>query len=153
VGSLKETLWEVFVVLIFYFLLPTPKSVPHYQPSLFIRPFVVVVVPTMSRHGNRIPSTLQAVFLASNRGMEIHVPPSSADMVFRRNWKYQQGEPGSKSLFGGSKEKIGHLQRNFTSEACTTPKKCAGRRKSFSNTPACEVRTNLPSLYHLPVLY
>jgi hypothetical protein len=35
----------------------------------------------------RIPSTLQAVFLASNRGKDVHKPPSK---MFSRNWFFQR---------------------------------------------------------------
>jgi hypothetical protein len=44
-----------------------------------------------SRQG-RIPATLQAVFLASNRGREVNKPPpaSVASKVFFRNWLFQR---------------------------------------------------------------
>lgn len=49
---------------------------------------------TMSANGassSRIPTTLQAVFLASNRGNEVHKPPpdSAANKVYFRNWLFQ----------------------------------------------------------------
>jgi hypothetical protein len=49
-----------------------------------------------SRQG-RIPATLQAVFLASNRGREVNKPPpaSVASKVFFRNWLFQR-QPESK---------------------------------------------------------
>jgi hypothetical protein len=56
-------------------------------------------------HPGRIPATLQAVFLASNRGKEVDKPPKTASKVFFRNWLFQR-QTGSKdkrgSLFGGS---------------------------------------------------
>jgi hypothetical protein len=62
-----------------------------------------------SRQG-RIPATLQAVFLASNRGKEVNKPPPAAvaSKVFFRNWLFQH-QTGSKKekggiLFGGSKK-------------------------------------------------
>jgi hypothetical protein len=54
----------------------------------------------------RIPATLQAVFLASNRGREVNKPPpeKAASKVYFRNWLFQR-QAGSKdkrgSLFGG----------------------------------------------------
>jgi hypothetical protein len=64
-----------------------------------------------SRQG-RIPATLQAVFLASNRGKEVNKPPPAAvaSKVFFRNWLFQR-QTGSKkaekgsNLFGGKKNK------------------------------------------------
>jgi hypothetical protein len=59
-----------------------------------------------SRQG-RIPATLQAVFLASNRGRDVNKPPPAkvASKVFFRNWLFQR-QAGSKekrgSLFAGS---------------------------------------------------
>jgi hypothetical protein len=62
-----------------------------------------------SRQG-RIPATLQAVFLASNRGNEVNKPPPAAvaSKVFFRNWLFQR-QTGSKKaekggLFGGGKK-------------------------------------------------
>jgi hypothetical protein len=62
-----------------------------------------------SRQG-RIPATLQAVFLASNRGRDVNKPPPQkvASKVYFRNWLFQR-QAGSKekgkSLFGGSNRK------------------------------------------------
>jgi hypothetical protein len=59
-----------------------------------------------SRQG-RIPATLQAVFLASNRGRDVNKPPPAkvASKVFFRNWLFQR-QAGSKekrgSLFAGT---------------------------------------------------
>jgi hypothetical protein len=59
-----------------------------------------------SRQG-RIPATLQAVFLASNRGKDVNKPPpeKAASKVYFRNWLFQR-QAGSKdkrgSLFAGS---------------------------------------------------
>lgn len=41
---------------------------------------------------SRIPFTLQAVFLASNRGKDVHKPPprNAANKVFKRNWLLQR---------------------------------------------------------------
>jgi hypothetical protein len=40
---------------------------------------------------SRIPASLQAVFLASNRGSDVHAPPPErvAYKVFFRNWRFQ----------------------------------------------------------------
>ena len=65
--------------------------------------------PNPSRQG-RIPATLQAVFLASNRGRDVNKPPPAkvASKVFFRNWLFQR-QAGSKerrgSLFAGSNKK------------------------------------------------
>jgi hypothetical protein len=62
-----------------------------------------------SRQG-RIPATLQAVFLASNRGKDVNKPPpeKAASKVYFRNWLFQR-QAGSKekrgSLFGGGGKK------------------------------------------------
>lgn len=66
--------------------------------------------------GSRIPPALQAVFLASNQGQEVHEPPKdgSAYRVFRRNGqrKFISGSlmrhpffEGLRSMFG----KVGQL--------------------------------------------
>jgi hypothetical protein len=113
--------------------------------------------PKMAKPGNRIPATLQAVFLASNRGMEVDKPPAEADMVYRRNWRFQ-GQPGSKSLFGDSKEKICSLKRTFSSDYTTkgagevnrrTSQGCAGGRKSLTGNTG-EVRADQLSVLKLP---
>jgi hypothetical protein len=41
---------------------------------------------------SRIPSTLQAVFLASNRGKDVHKPPpeKAGSKVFFSNWFFQK---------------------------------------------------------------
>jgi hypothetical protein len=54
-----------------------------------------------SRQG-RIPATLQAVFLASNRGKEVNNPPPAkvASKVYHRNWLFQR-QNGSKARTGG----------------------------------------------------
>ena len=42
---------------------------------------------TMATMGGRIPASLQAIFMASNKGEEVYVPPTdnSANRVYRRN--------------------------------------------------------------------
>jgi hypothetical protein len=56
---------------------------------------------------SRIPATLQSVFLASNRGNEVHKPPPDnvAYKVFFRNWFFQRQGNTSKrrNIFGGGK--------------------------------------------------
>ncbi len=53
----------------------------------------------------RIPVALQAVFLASNRGKEVHKPPpeKAANKVFFRNWLFQKA---STSFSRGKKSQI-----------------------------------------------
>ncbi|GAX24216.1 hypothetical protein FisN_4Lu592 [Fistulifera solaris] len=53
----------------------------------------------------RIPLALQAVFLASNRGKEVHKPPpeKAANKVFFRNWLFQKA---STSISRGKKSQI-----------------------------------------------
>jgi hypothetical protein len=58
-----------------------------------------------SRQG-RIPATLQAVFLAANRGRDVNKPPPAqvASKVYFRNWLFQRkagSEEKSGGLFGG----------------------------------------------------
>jgi hypothetical protein len=57
-----------------------------------------------SRQG-RIPATLQAVFLASNRGRDVNKPPPAqvASKVYFRNWLFQrQANEKRGVLFGGT---------------------------------------------------
>jgi hypothetical protein len=61
-----------------------------------------------SRQG-RIPATLQAVFLASNRGKEVNKPPPAAvaSKVFFSNWLFQRQTGARKEkagLFSGGKK-------------------------------------------------
>jgi hypothetical protein len=67
--------------------------------------------PPQSSRQSRIPFTLQAVFLASNRGNEVHKPPPEkvASKVFFRNWLFQrQSNSANKrnSLFSLSKQDV-----------------------------------------------
>jgi hypothetical protein len=68
-----------------------------------------------SRQG-RIPATLQAVFLASNRGKEVNKPPPAAvaSKVFFRNWLFQQtGARKEKAgVFDGKKNKKSKRSKN-----------------------------------------
>lgn len=54
----------------------------------------------------RIPFTLQAVFLASNRGKDVHKPPpeNAGNKVFKKNWflQRQPKEKKNKSKTEGS---------------------------------------------------
>jgi hypothetical protein len=54
----------------------------------------------------RIPNTLQAVFLASNRGKEVNLPPpdQSAAKVFKRNWIFQKKSNSGKNDKEGTKK-------------------------------------------------
>lgn len=61
-----------------------------------------------TKRQSRIPTALQSVFLASNRGNNVNKPPPdhSAQKVFYRNWFFQR-QAGSKgrSFFGKKKNK------------------------------------------------
>ena len=48
----------------------------------------------------RIPTSLQAVLIASSRGKEVNDPPPSgtASKVFFRNWRFQQKPPSAEVL-------------------------------------------------------
>ncbi len=65
-----------------------------------------------SRQG-RIPATLQAVFLASNRGRDVNKPPPAkvASKVFFRNWLFQR-QAGSKEKRGGFFGGMGKNKKN-----------------------------------------
>jgi hypothetical protein len=54
---------------------------------------------------SRIPTSLQSVFLASNRGAEVHAPPPErvAYKVFFRNWRFQAKAFSDTGLFRKSK--------------------------------------------------
>jgi hypothetical protein len=87
-----------------------------------------------SRQG-RIPATLQAVFLASNRGRDVNKPPPAqvASKVYFRNWLFQK-QAGSKerrgSLFGGmgksrktkKEKKFKNAAETLKGKAVKTPK-------------------------------
>jgi hypothetical protein len=62
----------------------------------------------------RIPDTLQAVFLASNRGKEVHQSPpdQSAAKVFQRNWIYQKKSNSAKNEKEGSKKNLWRFTRS-----------------------------------------
>ena len=71
---------------------------------------------TRTRQG-RIPTTLQAVFLASNRGKEVNKPPPAAvaSKVFFRNWLFQRQTGATKEkagLFSGKKNKKSKRSKN-----------------------------------------
>jgi len=57
------------------------------------------------RPSSRIPQTLQAVFLASNRGKDVHKPPPDrvAFKVFLRNWVFHK-KVGNRTLNSSSKD-------------------------------------------------
>lgn len=52
----------------------------------------------MTMNTSRIPLSLQAVFLASNRGKDVHKPPPEkvATKTFTRNWMFQGLMTGNK---------------------------------------------------------
>jgi hypothetical protein len=54
---------------------------------------------------SRIPFTLQAVFLASNRGKDVHKPPpeNAGSKVFFCNWFFQRKPDSKKKKFNKTK--------------------------------------------------
>lgn len=95
-----------------YFSLPIDKRNSQHQS--------IVQTNIMTRTDNapqsrqsRIPATLQAVFLASNRGKEVNKPPPAqvGNKVFFRNW-FLQRKPTSKRAGFGS-------DRSLSSETST----------------------------------
>jgi len=56
---------------------------------------------------SRIPSTLQAIFLASNRGKDVHRPPpkSVANKVYFGNFRFQNKGNAFKRFFGGKSKR------------------------------------------------
>jgi hypothetical protein len=78
---------------------------------------------------SRIPVALQAVFLASNRGKEVHKPPpeKAANKVFFRNWLFQKA---SSSFSRGKKSQI---IRTADVKTPTETKKRPALRKTDSN--------------------
>lgn len=107
---------------------------------------------------SRIPASLQAVFLAGNRGKEVYTPPpgSAANKTFLRNWIFQNtGEEGNSkkknargkkngtcSLFGDSQDKIKCLANpeltTATSVTNTTKARNVGEhtKRSSSSSPS-----------------
>jgi hypothetical protein len=66
----------------------------------------------------RIPATLQAVFLASNRGRDVYKPPpaKAASKVFFRNWLFQR-QAESKDTPSLKKKKVKKLKRKTKQES------------------------------------
>lgn len=60
----------------------------------------------MATTTSRIPASLQAIFMASNQGQEVHEAPkdNSAYRVYRRNRK-EEGKPVF-ARFGGAAKRI-----------------------------------------------
>lgn len=93
------------------------------------------------RKQGRIPVALQAVFLASNRGKDVHKPPpeKAANKVFFGNWLYQKA---SNTLGRGKKSQI--IQTPDLKP--TETKKRPALRKIDSND---NVSVSLRSVIHL----
>jgi hypothetical protein len=68
--------------------------------------------------GQRIPKALQAVFLASNRGQEVHKPPpnNTANKVFVRNWFFQRSSTKKRESHVGPRLNSGSGGRNAEKE-------------------------------------
>jgi hypothetical protein len=88
-----------------------------------------------SRQG-RIPATLQAVFLASNRGKEVNKPPPAAvaSKVFFRNWLFQRQT-------GATKEKAGlfSVKKNKKSKRSKNQLKKPVLQERVAQTPKVKV--------------
>jgi hypothetical protein len=68
----------------------------------------------------RIPATLQAVFLASNRGRDVYKPPpaKAASKVFFHNWLFQrQAESNKKDGPSFKKKKVKKLTKKAKQES------------------------------------
>jgi hypothetical protein len=96
-----------------------------------------------SRQG-RIPATLQAVFLASNRGRDVNKPPpeKAASKIYFRNWLFQR-QTGSKdkrgSLFAGSEKPRKKQEKHSSkSQPRSPPKSQAKRPTTASKRPTAE---------------
>jgi hypothetical protein len=98
----------------------------------------VIMPGIMPRHNDRsrqvrIPATLQAVFLASNRGRDVDKPPpaKAASKVFFSNWLFQrQAEP--KDAPSLKKKKVKKLMKKTKQES---PKGTALNPKANVSTP------------------
>jgi hypothetical protein len=66
----------------------------------------------------RIPATLQAVFLASNRGKDVYKPPpaKAASKVFFSNWLFQR-QAESKDAPSLKKKKVKKLEKKIKQES------------------------------------
>ena len=82
------------------------------------------------RKQGRIPVALQAVFLASNRGKEVHKPPpeKAANKVFFRNWFFQKA---SNSFSRGKKSQI--IQTHDVNTPETKKRPAMGKLDSNDN--------------------
>lgn len=103
--------------------------------------------------GTRIPFALQAVFLASNRGKEVHKPPPdhAASKVFFRNWLFQRKSNSSKKNgFDRENDEETKEKRSWTGFA----KKSAGKsvRLSPEENVLLESSPSHPTLTHSPHL-
>jgi hypothetical protein len=101
-----------------------------------------------SRQG-RIPATLQAVFLASNRGRDVNKPPPAkvASKVFFRNWLFQRQ--------AGSKEKRGSLFAGSTGKKTKRDKKPKVQLKKENQVKAVHIpKANVSAAFsrHLKLL-
>jgi hypothetical protein len=81
----------------------------------------------------RIPATLQAVFLASNRGTEVNKPPpaSAGSKVFFHNWLFQRQAE--------SKERDTHLLRKRKVKDVKKKTKQEGPRGKALSAPKANV--------------
>lgn len=86
-----------------------------------------MTVPQPEARHSRIPLTLQAVFLASNRGRDVNKPPPErvAYKVFFRNWLFQRqahSGKGAKSGIFGKKQTVPE-KRNLQPVKAPIPQK------------------------------
>jgi hypothetical protein len=75
------------------------------------------------RQSSRIPSTLQAVFLASNRGKDVNAPPPQrvAFKTFFRGWLGRSDSKNKKQQKGGGKCKPEHAKKKQKKEVKLEP--------------------------------
>jgi hypothetical protein len=91
-----------------------------------------------SRQG-RIPATLQAVFLASNRGRDVNKPPPEkvASKVYLRNWLFQR-QAGSKERRGSLFGSMGKRKSKKSKKSKSQPKN-DGDEGKVDKTPRAKV--------------
>uniref|UniRef100_A0A7S3LFU4 Uncharacterized protein n=1 Tax=Amphora coffeiformis TaxID=265554 RepID=A0A7S3LFU4_9STRA len=97
----------------------------------------------MATTGSRIPASLQAIFMASNKGEEVYVPPAdnAANRVYRRN-RSEAGKPVFVKFAGSS------LKRTMTNvppqakfhlklkERGYSPRNYSSKRSGYHNLPS-----------------
>ena len=107
---------------------------------------------------SRIPTSLQAVFLTSNRGMEVSQPPPErvAFKVFFRNWRFQSktlSDSGNKGGVGaGIVNSFRKNKGSLSSNSCSSPSK--SKKQDLFHTPTkCDAPASPePKVKYQPLL-